>query len=152
LHRVLDTSVTLRGSNKEYSDDTYAISFQTHFTSVNLNSTGVKKARSSDLFPSDILFLLRCCCPTRDMATSFLRFKEHTKRRTTVGMTPLDELSASISQHTTFTTDKHPCLGGIRAHNPGKLAAADLGFRQRGHWDRLLLDIPHKITYLLLLL
>jgi hypothetical protein len=29
---------------------------------------------------------------------------------------------------------------------------ADLPLRPRGHWDRLLSDIPHKIMYFLLLL
>ena len=75
------------------------------------------------------------------MASSFLRFLDHTQRRTTVGRTPLDEWSArrrdlylttynthnrqtsigllwtsdqlvaetSTWQHTTLTTDKHPC-------------------------------------------
>jgi hypothetical protein len=90
LHRVLDTSVILRGSNKEYGDDTCATQFHTRFTSVNLNSVGVKTVRTSeDLFLSYILFSLWCCYPTRAMATSFLRFLERTKRRTTVGRTPL---------------------------------------------------------------
>jgi hypothetical protein len=40
------------------------------------------------------IFLLWRCNPTRVMASSFLRFLDHTKRRTTVGRTPLDEWSA----------------------------------------------------------
>jgi len=36
------------------------------------------------------IFLCRCG-PTRAMASSFLRFLDHTKRRTKVGRTPLDE-------------------------------------------------------------
>ena len=39
-------------------------------------------------------FLLWRCDPTRVMASSFLRFLDHTQRRTTVGRTPLDEWSA----------------------------------------------------------
>jgi hypothetical protein len=39
------------------------------------------------------LFLWRCY-PTRVMASSFLRFLDHTQRRTTVGRPPLDEWSA----------------------------------------------------------
>jgi len=39
-------------------------------------------------------FLLWRCDPTRVMAPSFLRFLDHTQRRTTVGRTPLDEWSA----------------------------------------------------------
>jgi hypothetical protein len=38
--------------------------------------------------------LLWRCDPTRVMAPSFLRFLDHTQRRTTVGRTPLDEWSA----------------------------------------------------------
>ena len=43
---------------------------------------------------SVILFFLWRCGPTRAMASSFLRFLDHTKRRITVGRTPLDEWSA----------------------------------------------------------
>ena len=39
-------------------------------------------------------FLLSHCSPTRVMVSSFLRFLDHTQRRTTVGRTPLDEWSA----------------------------------------------------------
>jgi hypothetical protein len=37
------------------------------------------------------LFFLWRCAPTRAMTSSFLRFQDHTQRRTTVGRTPLDE-------------------------------------------------------------
>jgi hypothetical protein len=61
-----------------------------------------------------MIFFLWRCNPTRVMTSSFLRFLDHTQRRTTVGMTPLDGWSArrrtSAWQHTTFTTDRHPCL------------------------------------------
>ena len=39
-------------------------------------------------------FFLWHCSPTRAMASSFLRFLDHTQRRITVGRTPLDEWSA----------------------------------------------------------
>ena len=39
-------------------------------------------------------FFLWRCDPTRVMASSFLRFIDHTQRRTTVGRTPLDKWSA----------------------------------------------------------
>ena len=39
-------------------------------------------------------FFLWRCDPTRVMASSFMRFLNHTQRRTTVGRTPLDEWSA----------------------------------------------------------
>jgi hypothetical protein len=38
-----------------------------------------------------LLFLLWRCEPARFMASSFLRVLDHTKRRSTVGRTPLDE-------------------------------------------------------------
>ena len=41
-----------------------------------------------------IFFLLWLCDPTRVMASSFLRFLDHTQRRTTAGGTLLDEWSA----------------------------------------------------------
>ena len=40
-----------------------------------------------------IFFFLWRCGPTRAMASSFLRFLDHTQRRITVGRTPLDEWS-----------------------------------------------------------
>jgi hypothetical protein len=43
----------------------------------------------------------------------------------------------STWQHTTLTTDRRPCPGGIRNHNPSKRASADPRLRPRGHWDRL---------------
>jgi len=39
-------------------------------------------------------FFLCLCGPTRAMASSFLRFLDHTQRCVTVGRTPLDEWSA----------------------------------------------------------
>ena len=45
--------------------------------------------------PQHLLFSpLWRCDPTRVMASSILRFLDHTQRRTTVGRTPLDEWSA----------------------------------------------------------
>ena len=38
-----------------------------------------------------IFFSCGPCGPTRAMASPFLRFLDHTQRRTTVGKTPLDE-------------------------------------------------------------
>jgi len=46
------------------------------------------------LFSLFSFFLLWRCDPTRVMTSSFLRFLDHTQRRTTVGRTPLDEWSA----------------------------------------------------------
>jgi hypothetical protein len=51
-------------------------------------------------------FFFFCCDATRVMASSFLRFPDHTQRRTTVGRTPLDKRSARrrdlyLTTHTT---------------------------------------------------
>jgi hypothetical protein len=45
-------------------------------------------------FIADGFFVLLLCDPMRVMASSFLRFLNHSKRRTTFGRTPLDEWSA----------------------------------------------------------
>ena len=76
------------------------------------------------------LFFLWPCGPTRAMASSFLRFLDHTQRRITVGRISLDEWSAR--QYTTLNIDIHPCPGGIRTHNPSKRAAVDPRLRPRG--------------------
>jgi len=75
------------------------------------------------------------------MASSFMRFLDHTQRRITVGRTPLDELSVRrrdlyLTTHTTQQTNTH-AQSGIRTHNLSRRAAADLSLRPRDHWDRL---------------
>ena len=80
--------------------------------------------------------------PTRVMTSSFLmRFLDHTKRRTTVGRTPLDEWSSppqrplpENTQHSQQTNTYAP--GRIRTHNLSRRAAANLRFRPHGHWYR----------------
>ena len=46
------------------------------------------------LYESHLFMFSWRCGPTRAMASSFVRFLDHTQRRTTVGRTPLDERSA----------------------------------------------------------
>ena len=87
-----------------------------------------------------VFFLPWRCDPTRVMGPSFLRFLDHTQRRTTVGRTPLDEWSPRrrdlCLKHTTLTTDKHPCPRWDS--NPRSQQAS--GRRPtpwpRGYWDR----------------
>jgi hypothetical protein len=50
----------------------------------------------------------------------------------------------STWQHTTLTTDRHPCHGGIRTHDLTRRAAKDLRLRPRGHWDRLGCTVFHR--------
>ena len=53
-----------------------------------------RKLRNEDIRLYIIQFFLWRCDLTRVMASSFLRFLDHTQRHTTVGRTPLDEWSA----------------------------------------------------------
>jgi hypothetical protein len=67
----------------------------------------------------------------RVIASSFLRFLDHTQRCTTLGRTPLDEWSARRRDLylTTCKTHKRKISippGGIRVHNVRRLAAADI--------------------------
>jgi hypothetical protein len=70
------------------------------------------------------------CDPTRVMASSFLRFLDHTQQRTTVGRTHLDEWSAHrkdlylTTQHSQQTNIYAP--GGNQTHDLSRRAAADL--------------------------
>ena len=89
-----------------------------------------------------IFFLLWRCDPTRFMASSFLKFLDHTQRRITVGRTPLDEWSIrhrDLSLTTLTTNSRAP--GGFRTHDLSRRAAADLRLRPRGHWDRLVIFV-----------
>jgi len=75
------------------------------------------------------------------MASSFLRFLDHTKRRITAGRTSLDEWSACrrdlyLTTHNTHNRQTSMPPGGIRTHDLSKGAAADLRLRPRGYWDR----------------
>ena len=98
-----------------------------------------------------IYFFLWRCDPTRVMASSFLRFLDHT-RRTTVGRTPLDEWSARrrnfyLTTHNTHTRKKIHAPGGIWTHDLSRRAAADLRLRPHGHWDRHYIIPFHIILY-----
>jgi hypothetical protein len=76
----------------------------------------------------------------------------HTQTHTTVGRTPLDEVSARrrdlyLTTQTLYKTNVH-VTGGIWTHDPIKHSAADLRLRPRGHWDRPEYNIP-KLSLLL---
>ena len=65
-------------------------------------------------------FLWRCS-PTRARTSLFTRFPDHTQRRTTVSMSPLDEWSVRrrdlyLAIHNTQNRDIH-APGGIRTHD-----------------------------------
>jgi len=81
------------------------------------------------------------CSPTRAMASSFLRFLDHTQWRNTVGRTPLDEWSARrrdlyLTTHNNHNRQISMPPGGIRTHDLNRWATAELHLRPRGYWDR----------------
>jgi len=84
------------------------------------------------------------------MASSFLRFLDHTRRRTTIGRTPLDEWSARcrdlyLITHNTHNRQHSHAPGEIRTHYLSRRAAADLRLRPHSHWDRLLKKMEGEI-------
>ena len=72
-----------------------------------------------------------------------LEVLDHTRWRTTVSRTPLNEWSAhrrdlyltTYNTHNRQTSMPLPS-GGIRTHDLSRRAASDLRLRLRGHWDR----------------
>jgi len=88
-----------------------------------------------------LLFFYLAQQPQVDQGLSFTRCLDHTPRGTKVGRTLLDERLARRRDLYMTTHNSHnrqiskpPC--GIRTHNLSRRAAADLGLRPRGHWDR----------------
>jgi hypothetical protein len=75
------------------------------------------------------------------MASSFLKFLDHTQRRTTVGRISSGRVISS-SQRPLPDNTQHSqqtniyALDGIRTHDVSKRAAADLRLRPRRYWDR----------------
>ena len=64
-------------------------------TTVGRTPLDERSARRRDVYPTTHCFCFPWRCgPTRAITSSFLRFLDHTQRRTTVGRTPLDERSA----------------------------------------------------------
>ena len=84
-----------RNINARTRDEQICVSYKNIFRKL--------KSSTKSIF---FFFLLWRCDPTRVMASSFLRFLDHTQRRTTLGRTPLDEWSARrrdlyLTTHTT---------------------------------------------------
>ena len=90
------------------------------------------------------------------MASSFSRFLDHTQwAPQSVGLLwTRDQLIAETStwQHTTLTTNRHPCPW--RDSNPhlSRQAAADLWLRPHGHWDWQHMHILYKNICILYIL
>ena len=97
-------------------------------------------------------FFLRPCGPNRAMASSFLRFLDHTQRRITVGRTPLDERSArrrEVYLTTHNTHNRNPCHRRDATPQISRRAAADLRLRPRDQWDRQRSYYPRLIIFVL---
>jgi hypothetical protein len=115
-----DGAVTVIGINQHFVDTRYLVSY----------------------------FLLWIYGPARSMASSFMRFLDHTQWRTTFGRISLEEWSARrralyLTTHNTRKrkeTDIH-APGGIRTHSSSKRMAADLRLRLRSIWDWLLVSL-----------
>jgi hypothetical protein len=83
-----------------------------------------------------LLLLSGILQPLRVWVSSFLRFRDHTQRHTTVGRTSLDEWSARrrdlyLTTHTTQQTNIH-APSGIRTRSPSRRTSTDLRLRSLG--------------------
>ena len=77
------------------------------------------------------------------IASSCMRFLDHTQRRATVGRTSLDEWSVrSRDLYLTTLTTNILALGGIRTHDRRRRAAVYLRLTPRGYWDRQQNGLP----------
>jgi hypothetical protein len=81
------------------------------------------------------------CCQTRNRASSFLRFLDHTERHTTIGNTARYSLSAIrtdiyLSTHNIHNRQTSIPPSEIETRNPRKWLAADQHLWASGHWDR----------------
>jgi hypothetical protein len=61
-----------------------------------------------------------------------------------------DAETSTCTTHNTHSREIHPWPGVIRTHKPGRLAAADLRVRPRGHLDRLPFNFPSFLVWSLL--
>jgi hypothetical protein len=86
------------------------------------------------------------------LASTFMRFLDHTQRRTTVGRTPLEEWSARRRDFSLTTHNIHirHAPGEIRTHNLSRRAATDQPLRPLGHWDRMFSNVTRLIFHRIL--
>ena len=105
--------------------------------------------------PHLAFFFLWRCDPTRVMASSFLRFLDHTQRHTTAGRTPLDEWSTHCRDLYLTTHNKHPCpwwdlnprSQQVKGCRPTHLnSGADLNCTVIGHKPNATKDIFTPLT------
>ena len=129
-------------------------SFITIFTKAShfiLHWTRLIRSTSSGFVPLRpiCIIFMAFAAQSLAMAPSFLRFFEITHYTPqSVGLLRTSDqpvAETSTWQHTTLTTDKHPCPCGIRTRNLSRRAAADLGLRPRGHWYRPIFILPFHL-------
>ena len=85
------------------------------------------------------------------MASSFMRFLDHTQQCTIGRRTLLDKWSGHCRdfwQHTTLTRDRHPCPSRIWTPNLSRQAPTDLCLTPCCHWDRHCTVILQYIAYI----
>jgi len=135
------------------SDMSYADKLLVPEISKSINLRNVRNSKSTvqryNLFNPAVFVCFCCESPQWVRTSSFLRFLDHTQRRSTVGRTPLDEWSACRRDlyMTTHNTQNRPTSmppGGIRTHSLSRRAVADLRLRPRSYWyGPTLLAEPH---------
>ena len=86
----------------------------------------------------------------------WIKNKDHTQRRNTVGRTPLDTWSVRrrdlyLTTHNTHSRPTSMPPVRFEPHNLSRRAAVDLCLRPRGHWDRQTSFTTSNFRVLLLL-
>ena len=110
------------------------------------SSTHQHKVAVSDKSRPDRFFFFWRFCPTRAIASSFLRFLDHTQRRSTVGRTRLNERSARHTDLFLPTRNNHqtPCPRWDSNPQLSRRAAADLPLLPHSPCDRHPTDLPGR--------
>jgi hypothetical protein len=85
------------------------------------------------------IYIFWCCGPMRVMASSFMRFLDHTLWCTTIGRTPGWVISSSQRPLPNNTHKRQTDASGrIWTHGLSRRAATDQCLRLHSHWDQLL--------------
>jgi hypothetical protein len=124
------------------SNRAHYLTISTHTNRIIVNT--VKTSNSLILFVESVPPWRNS--PKRARAPSSLMFLNHQYWHTTVGRTPLNEVSARrrdlYRTNTQHSQEKNiHASGGNRTRNPSKRSAADPRLRQLGHWDRFVRPI-----------
>ena len=136
-------SVRISGPSLSYSCYWYYFQFgiTKYFKSTLRCSVETPYLTQLALFKEIISFFLWRYNPERAMASSYLRFLDHTQRRTTAGRSPTDDWLVRrwdlyLTTHNIRVTNILATVG-IRTLNPRKRGTADSGVKPHDLWDRL---------------